>query len=272
MKSIKYMLCGALVLLAYLPTFRWMVIRVFEGDSYYGHLFLIPLVSIFIVWQRRAILQKVKISSAGIGLAITIFSLLAHIVSMALKIYFVSGISFVFAIYGLVLYLFGKEMTRNLTFPIFFLFAMVPLPIVLIGSLVIKLKLAATHMSVWTLNHIGFPSIQDGSVIRMPKSYIEVAAPCSGLSSIISLLTLGLLFSYAMKISYWKKSILFISSVPIAMATNVMRITLIAVVNDLYGAKVAMGKFHDATGFAVFAVAFVMMMGVGKLLDTSHAQ
>jgi len=241
---------------------RWMA-----HESYYGHGFLVPIVSLVIAWQRRDVLKKIRISSDQAGLWIAVGGLLVNIVCAALKVYFLSGFSFVAVIYGLILFFFGKEMTHNLTFPILFLLAMIPLPLVIIGNLTVKLKLFAAQISVLILNKIGFVCVRDGSFIRMPASFIEVAAPCSGLRSIISLLTLGLLFAYVLKAPFWKKCILFLSSIPIAMAANVTRIVLVAMVNDLYGEKFAMGVFHDFTGYLVFVFAFLGLYGVARVME-----
>jgi exosortase len=263
---VKFGVCLLIALLAYLPTINWMIGRWNEKESYYSHGFLVPLIALFIIWQKRNDLGKTKIAGNILGLWIITACLLVHIVCAALRVYFLSGFTLIVLIYGMILFFFGKEMIRKLIFPIFFLFTMVPLPLVVIGNLTVKLKLLATQLSVFVLNSIGFRCIQDGSIIRMPSSFIEVAAPCSGLRSIISLLTLGLLFAYFSKASFLKKSILFLSSIPIAIATNVMRITLVAVVNDLYGGKVAMGFFHDLTGYLVFVVAFGLLYGVSRTL------
>jgi len=275
----KFASCLVLALIAYLPTIGWMINRWSGKESYYSHGFLIPIISLFVIWQRRGALSKsLEIASAAsrprndAGLWIVAACLLAHIVCAALRVYFLSGFTLIPLIYGLVLFFFGKDMVRKLTFPILFLFAMIPLPLAVIGTLTVKLKLLATQLSVIVLNIIGFRCIQDGSVIRMPSSFIEVAAPCSGLRSIISLVTLGLLFAYAMKTSFLKKSILFLSSVPIAIATNVMRITLVAIVNDLYGEKVAMGAFHDFTGYMVFIVAFLGLYGVAQIIGAKQIE
>ena len=263
----KFATSIALLLVAYLPTIAWMADRWFAKESYYSHGVLIPLVSLFVIWQRRDALGKIRVSGSFAGLWIVAISLFVNIICAALKIYFISGFSLVFAIYGLVLFFFGKEMVRNMIFPLSFLFLMIPLPLVIIGNLTVKLKLLAAHLSTFVLNKVGFRCILDGSVILMPTSRLEVAAPCSGLRSIISLLTLGLLFAYAMKTSLLKKSILFLSSIPIAIVTNVMRITIVAIVNDLYGGKVAMGAFHDFTGYMVFVAAFLGLFGVSKILE-----
>jgi len=268
----KFIFCFVLLLVAFIPTLKTMFERWVAPESYYGHGFLIPIVSLFVIWQRRDILKKTRISSEMAGLWIIAAALFVNVICAALKVYFVSGFSFVFVLYGLVLFFFGREMARNLIFPIFFLLAMVPLPLVVVGNLTVKLKLFAAQCATFLLNRIGFPSRLDGSTILMPASFTIVEAPCSGLRSLISLLTLGLLFAYAMKGSYGRKGLLLLSSVPIAMATNVCRIAILAIVNDLYGEKVAMGWFHDFSGFLVFALAFILLLAVSNLLQRGVAK
>jgi len=266
---IKFAVCVSLLLAAYIPTIIWMYNRWIASESYYGHGFLIPIISLFIAWQRRESLRKSKIASETSGIAIVASGVLIHIFSAALKIYFISGFSFVFVLYGLILFCFGKEAARNLIFPVFFLLAMIPLPLVVIGNLTVKLKLFVAQIATFILNRAGFPSMRDGSIIRMPNSFIAIEAPCSGLRSIVSLLTLGLVFSYTMKVSYLKKSILFISSLPIAVITNVIRVTVVAMVNDLYGEKIAMGAFHDFSGYVMFAIAFAGLYWISRILSPS---
>jgi len=264
---LKFAVALGLVLVAYIPTFVWMVDRWMASESYYGHGFLIPIVSLYIVWQRRKLLERAKISNWIPGLIIIAIGLLMHIVAAALRIYFISGFSFVFVLYGLILFSFGKEVTGKLIFPIFFLLAMIPLPLVIIGNLTVKLKLFVAQAATFTLNKIGFPSVLNGSIIRMPESFTVVGAPCSGLRSLISLLTLGILFSYAMKISYMKKSVLFVSSIPIALTTNIIRVVMLSTVNDLYGEKAAFGFFHDFSGFVMFGIAFLGLYMIGRGLE-----
>jgi len=266
---IKFAMLLILAIIAYIPTIQWMVDRWFASESYYGHGFLIPVVSLYFAWQRKKAIQEAKLSQEMIGLAIVAVGLLVHILSAALKIYFISGFSFVFVLYGLTLFSFGKDVTRNLVFPIFFLLAMIPLPLVLIGNLTVKLKLFVAEAAALVLNRIGFPCVRDGSIIRMPTSQVFVEAPCSGLRSLISLVTLGLIFSYALKVSYLKKSILFLSSIPIAIVTNLIRILMLAIINDLYGQKIAMGYFHDFSGFLMFGIAFALLYGVSRMLERS---
>lgn len=264
---LKFVVSTALLLAAYIPTFIWMWDRWMAKESYYGHGILIPLVSLYFVWQRRELLRKAKVSSQMKGLFIVALGLFVHIICALLKVYFLSGFSFIFVLYGLVLFFFGKEVASHLIFPIFFLLAMIPLPLVLIGNLTVKLKLFAAQCATFLLNRIGFTSIQDGNIIRMPNSFVTVGAPCSGLRSLIALLTLGLIFAYAMRVSYIKKGLFLLSAVPIAILANILRIMMLAIVNDLYGEKAVSGFFHDFSGFLVFAFAFAGLFIVNKMLE-----
>ena len=264
---LKFLSCIALLSIAYIPTFRWMWARWFAGESYYGHGILIPAISFYFAWQRRDLLKKARISGEISGLIFIAVGLFIHIACALLRVYFISGFSFVFVLYGLILFFFGKEMTRALIFPIFFLLAMIPLPLVLIGNLTVKLKLFAAQCATFTLNRIGFPSMLDGSIIRMPNSFIMIGAPCSGLRSLIALLTLGLVFSFSMKVSYLKKGLILLVTVPIALISNILRIVMLSVVNDLYGKEVALGFFHDFAGFLVFAFGFLGLFIVGRIVE-----
>ena len=263
----KFSICAVLMLVVYIPMFVWMVDRWTGEESYYGHGFLIPLVSLYFAWQRKDQLKNMEISSDMRGLILIGGALAAHLISALLRIYFLSGFSFVVALYGLVLFFFGNKTARALTFPILFLFAMIPLPLVAVSALTVKLKLAVAQVSTVILNMIGFTCVRDGSAIVMPHSYVMVGAPCSGLRSLISLLTLGLIFSYTMKSSLVRKGVLFASSVPIALGTNVIRVTVLAMVSDLYGEKAATGFFHDFSGYAMFVIAFLALMWVSRAIE-----
>jgi len=263
----KFASAAALAIVAYFPTLQWMVDRFNAPDSYYGHAFFIPAISAYIAWQRKETLKNAPLSSEWYGLAVVVACLAVHLVCAALKIYFISGFTLVAVLYGLVLFFLGKETARILTFPLFFLFTMIPLPMVAIAQITVRLKLFATQAAALVLNLIGFICVTDGNIIRMPSSYVVVDTPCSGLRSLISLLTLGLLFTYFIKVSYPRKAVLFLSSIPIAIATNVFRIVIVAILNDFFGPAVAMGTFHYVLGFFVFIFAFGAFLGVAKLLE-----
>lgn len=263
---IQFAVMGLLLAFAYFPTIAWMVDRWDAKDSYYGHGFLIPFVSLYLVWRKREELEAIQAKPSGWGLPLLVLGLLLHLASAVIKVYFTSGFSILLTLTGLVLYLWGKKALRIVAFPILFLTSMVPFPLVVVGTTTVRLKLFAAMCATHVLHAIGLPAIQRGSTIYMQNATLIVDDPCSGLRSLLSLLTLGVLFAYLKRGSLPKRSLFFLSSIPIAMIANIIRIVFLAGIADIYGAEIAIRFFHDFSGYLVFGIALAGLSWVGRVL------
>ena len=257
----------ALVAVAYIPTFQWMIDRWSAKDTYYSHGFLVPFISAFIIWQKKKELSKLIIKPVNSGWLLFVLGLLIHALSTSFRISFSSGFSLIIVLIGLILIALGKDFLKKLIFPICFLISMIPLPLALIASLSFRLKIFAAQVSTKIINMIGIPAIREGSIIRTMHSTLMVEDPCSGIRSLVALISLGALAAYFSNLSKPRKTILFISSIPIAVATNIIRITALGLVGEIYGEKYATGIFHDTMGILVFVFAFLGLMLVQKLLE-----
>ncbi|MEA3346487.1 MAG: exosortase/archaeosortase family protein [Candidatus Auribacterota bacterium] len=251
----------------YWPTFIWLKNRFLGVESYYTHGFLVPFVVAFLVWQKRDDLAKTPIVPLNIGLVILILSLLAHFTAFSFKVNFISGFSIISTLIGLILYLFGKEFLFKLTFPIFFLVFMIPLPRPLIIHISFKMKMLVAQIAAYIVNAMGISALRAGSVIHLPNTSLTVGSPCSGLRSLISLTALGSIYAYLVNISLPRKFILFLTSIPLALISNVIRVILLLLVAYVYGSEVATGKFHDYSGFLVFIIAFLGLKIMGNILS-----
>ncbi len=263
----KQIAAGVLFVAAYFPILNWMWDRWFARDSYYSHGILIPFVSIYLIWHIRRQLKTIQVKESRMGIPLIIAGLVIYFFSSLFRVYFTSGFSMLLVLYGLVLYFWGKEMFWKISFPLAFLVFMVPLPEVAIVNISFRLKMFAATMATWILNKIRIPAIQMGSIIRMRTSEVVVDDVCSGLRSLISLMALGGIFAYWMKGTTAKKIILFASTIPIAVITNVCRVIVMAGVSEIWGPQYVEGIVHDLTGFMVFALAFILLYMVGKLLE-----
>ena len=263
----KLLTLSILTIIAYIPTFIWMVDRWSAKDTYYSHGFLVPLISLFIVWLKKDKLSKLKISPSNLGWLYFIVGIFIHAVSALWRVYFSSGFSLILILIGLVLLFLGKDYLRQFMFPILFLIFMIPLPLVAIANISFRLKIFAAQISTFIINKLGVPAIRDGSVIKTMHSYLVVEDPCSGIRSLIALIALGALMAYFSNISKTKKEILFLSSIPIAISSNIIRIVSLSLASEMYGAKFATGWFHDTMGVLVFVFAFMGLALVGKLLE-----
>lgn len=254
-------------ILAYVPTLFWMWDRWFARDSYYSHGILIPFVVIYLIWQKKEELAAIKRERSAWGIPLIVLGMVIHIVSSMFRIYFTSGFSMLFVLSGIVLYFYGGKVFRKILFPLFFLIFMVPAPEVVIANVSFKMKLFAAQIATAVLNGMGLAALREGSLIMMSHAHVMVEDVCSGLRSLISLAALGSIFAYWMKGVMWKRLVLFLSTIPIAVATNVFRIIFLAVISEVWGAQYATGFTHDLSGFLVFGVAFILLFTVGKLLE-----
>ncbi len=264
---IKIIILSILTLIAYIPSFIWMIDRWTVADTYYSHGFLVPLISAFLAWQKREKLAKLKISPSNSGWLLLGPSVLIYVISALLRINFSAALSLIPVLIGIVLLFLGKEFLKELLFPLLFLIFMIPLPSVAIVNLSFKLKIFAAQISTFIINKLGVPAIREGSVIKTMHSYLMVEDPCSGIRSLIALISLGALMAYFSNISKTKQAILFLSSIPIAIGTNVIRIVALSLASEMYGAKFATGWFHNTMGVLIFVFAFVGLALVAKLLE-----
>lgn len=266
-KHVPELVLGVLFILIYMPIFWWMWERWFAPDSYYTHGILVPFVTAFLIWYKRDVLRKIPLESSPWGLKLIVLGILIHLLSALFRIYFTSGFSMLIVIMGLVLHFYGEKVFKETAFALCFLVFMVPLPMIIVTGISFKLKLYVAHIAAGVLNNIRIPAIEDGSIIRMPHAEVIVDDVCSGLRSLISLTALGSLFAYWMTANKIKKVILFVSTIPIAVVTNVFRIVVLAVISEVWGAQYAKGLLHELTGLSVFALACVLLAFVGKLLE-----
>ena len=257
----------ALTVIAYIPTFQWMYDRWSAKDTYYSHGFLVPFISAFIIWQKREELAKLLVKPLISGWLLFGSGLLIHALSTFFRVSFASGFSLIVTLAGLIMITLGKEFFKKLAFPLFFLISMIPLPLALIASMSFRLKIFAAQVSKVLMNNIGIPTIREGSILRTAHAMLMVEDPCSGIRSLVALISLGALAAYFSSLSRPRKIILFLSSIPIAVGTNIIRITSLGLVSEIYGEKYAMGIFHDTMGILVFVFAFLGLMFVQKLLE-----
>ncbi len=270
-KISRYGLIMVAVLLAliYLPTFIWMKARFDEVESYYSHGYLVPLVFAYLLWIKRDELRKCAVKPAGLALLIFVPALLIHLLAYTFDINFLSGFTLIAALFGLALYLYGTEITKKAAFPITFLIFMVPLPQVMIINISFKMKMMAAQIATSIVNLMGIHAIRDGSIVYLkPDTSLTIGSPCSGLSSLIALMALGALYAYLVKMSRTRKIILFLLSIPVALAANILRIVMLLLVGFAYDAKVATGPFvHGFLAFLLYVFAIAGLIIIGRMLS-----
>jgi len=181
-------------------------------------------------------------------------------------------ISFLIVLSGIVLFLLGWAHLKTLLFPIVFLIFMIPIPSILMGKITFPMQLFASKVAALSLHQLGVPVLREGNIISLAHTTLEVAEACSGIRSLISLLALGTVFAYFTKKSFWQRTVLVLSCFPIAIFVNSLRVTATGVLANNYGTSVAQGFFHGFSGYLLFLLAFVLLIGEGFLLSKFQRQ
>jgi exosortase A len=256
---------AGLMLLIYLPALVDLVERWYQ-DSNYSHGFLVPLISGFLIWRQRKSLASCRVSSHWLGLAIVLFGMLVFIVGNAGSEYFTVRVSMVITLFGLVMYLFGLQITRKVWFAIFLLLFMIPIPAVVYFSATFPLQLLASKVAVFGLDLIGIPVARQGNIIHLPNTALEVAEACSGLRSLISLLAMGAIYAYLSQRRFWAQAVLFVSTVPLAISGNVARVFLTALIAYAWDYDTTTEPLHTIMGALVFAIALLGLFLCGAIL------
>jgi len=241
--------------------------RIMEGESYYTHGPLVPLVSLIIaillIRHTRIPVRPNRV----LGSVVLAGSLLFHLAACLARVNFASGFSLIGVLAGLVLLLWGTTALRRLWFPIAFLFFMVPLPEVSIAQANFRLKMLAADWGVRIADAIGVVAERSGNqVFLQDDKQLVIANVCNGLRTLISLLAFGAIYTYVCKLRGVWRVALFAMTVPVAVVSNSIRIVGLIVVADVWDTQTATGAFHDISGLMIYAMAFGMMFGLERLV------
>jgi exosortase len=168
---------------------------------------------------------------------------------------------------GLLLFLHGWPMVRKMAFPLSALLLMIPIPGVIYYQLVFPLQLLASQLAATALqaSHI-MPVFREGNILVLPSARLEVAEACSGIRSLMSLLTIAVIYGYLSENRTWVRWLLCLLIVPIAVLSNSARVVFAAIGSEYIGLSAVEGMSHFLSGIFLFLVAILLLMACHKLL------
>lgn len=273
-------------------------------DENYSHGLLIPFIIGFLLWSQRDRLTNAARQPAMLsGLAMVVFALLALWAGTAGAELFMQRISLALMLGGIAVYFWGFRLLQLLIVPLFLLLLAIPIPAIIFNKIAFPLQLFASRCAVWAMTMADIPVLRQGNVIElMPlgareTKKLEVVEACSGIRSLMTLVTLAVVFAYfthprgdsgdsgsgddsksprsgfasalgkVKNYGFWRSTIIVLSAVPIAIFTNALRVSGTGILARYYGTQVADGFFHSFSGWVIYVVAFLMLFGVGWLLD-----
>ena len=261
-------------------------------DENYSHGLLIPFIIGYILWieapRLRRAPQRASLVWGGAAIACALFALWAGTVGAEL---YVQRISLVLMLAGIVVYFWGFRLLQLIFVPLLLLVLAIPIPSIIFNKIAFPLQLFASRCAVWAMRLFDIPVLRQGNVIElMPlgareTKKLEVVEACSGIRSLMTLVTLAVVFAYfthpknderdgggglfssLKRYSFWRSAIIVVSAVPIAILTNALRVSGTGVLAHYYGTEVADGFFHSFSGWVVYIAAFLLLFATGWLLD-----
>jgi exosortase len=186
--------------------------------------------------------------------------------------FFLSRVAMIGTLAGMIVFLLGWAHLRALTFPLAFLLLMIPLPAILFNLIAMPLQLVASQVGAFVIASFGIPVIREGNIIVLAHRTLEVAEACSGIRSLVSLIAVALTFGYLADSRGWIRTLVVLSAVPVAIATNGARIAGTGIVAQWLGDQAGEKFFHDFSGWALFVVAVAIIVLVQRALARTSAR
>jgi len=249
----------------------WTVIRglvsAWSTDDNYSHGFFIVPLALYFAWERRRAIAAAPVRPSLLGLVIVAASLFLLVAGLLGAELFLSRVSIIGTLAGAILFLFGWPMLRIVFFPLAFMLLMIPLPAIIFNKIAFPLQLLASHVGEYTISSLDIPILREGNVLILANATLEVAEACSGIRSLVSLFTLGIVFGYFVDRRIWVRAVIALSAIPVAILANGLRVASAGIAAHNFGSAGVEGLFHEFSGWVVFVLAFLMMFGLQRLLQ-----
>ena len=263
----QVLVLAALLLWLYGPTIYHLVGQWWH-DPNFSHGFFVPLFSGFVVWQTHDQWSHLPLRPSWSGLAFLVLALFVLIIGQMGAELFLARSSMLMALAGLIILFLGWNYLRALAFPMAFLVLMIPIPAIVFNQITFPLQLLASQVSSALLPVLGVPVLREGNVIVLPAMALEVAEACSGIRSLMSLVTLAIIYAYLLEKKMLMRVVLAVASIPIAVAANSVRIIGTGLLVQYWDPEKAQGYFHASWGWLIFVISLLMLYLFHRILRT----
>jgi len=235
------------------------------SDLNFQHGMFVPLFALFVLWQDRKKLNAIPSSPSWAGLPLVFLSMVVLVVGVLGAEIFLPRVSLLVLLAGLIILFQGWTFFRAVLFPWAFLILMIPIPALLINRVTFPLQLLAARLSAALLGLVVVVH-REGNIISIPSGPLDVAEACSGIRSLLTLVTLAIIYGYLMETRKWVRVVLALSAVPIAVAANSFRVFVTALLVQFGYRDLAEGVSHALWAFVVFAVSLIMLFAVHQVV------
>lgn len=261
--SLKYLCLISLSLILLLTTFREGLLQLlerWETQEEYSHGYMIPMIVIYFVWQKKFTLQRLQFTPSWQACILVFSGLCLFLIGEVSALFILVQFAFVVVLIGLVWNIMGWQALRVIIVPLLLLLFAIPLPYFLEASLSADLQLLSSKLGVAMIRWYRIPVFLEGNLIDLGIFKLQVVDACSGLRYLYPLMSLGFICAYMYNAAFWKRAFLFFSTIPITIAMNSFRIGMIGVLVNKFGIASAEGFLHDFEGWVVFMACIGVLL------------
>jgi EpsI family protein len=250
---------GIIIAVTYQTALSYMVLKDWVREDY-SHCYLIPFVVPYLVWEKRDVLASLPALPSWSAMILFVPGLCLFWLGELGGEFFTMYISLWLLLVGLLWLHLGWQKIRVMAFALFMMLTMFPFPNFINSSILLKLKLISSQLGVMMLQAYGMSAYREGNVIDLGFTQLQVVDACSGLRYVMPLAVLSLLMAYWFRASMWKKIVLCLSSLPLAIMVNSLRIALTGILYTSWGPSVSEGFFHGFSGWLIFVVTIPVLL------------
>lgn len=233
---------------------EWMWLNVWAGGDDNGHCWMIPVLCIYMIWHKRAELAKLPKAPSFHGLWLIILGILIAMLAVRTHQGRLPMIALPILLSGMIWYQWGKKTAIMTAYPIFFFWLSIPLPG--IQPITVHLQIIASQAAHWGAGLCGVATIVDGTNVASATGNwdaYDIAGGCSGLRSLMALVMISFAWAYlADKLALWKRALLALSAIPLAVIGNAFRVASIFVCAEYVNPAFAGKTWHDWSGLLFF--------------------
>ena len=243
------------------------MVRRWDSSEEYGYGYMIPVITLFLIWQRKDKLYVLPFTGSWAGVLLLICGLAIIFVGQLSALHSVTQYGFVITVLGAAYAVLGTTAFKTIVVPLLLLFLMVPLPTFVFNNLSSQLQLISSEIGVAVIRLFAISVNLEGNVIDLGTYKLQVVEACSGLRYLFPLVALSIIASYFYQAPVWKRLVIIVSSLPITVLMNSFRIGMIGVLVEYYGIEQAEGFLHDFEGWIVFMACVALLVAEMWLLS-----
>lgn len=253
--------------IAYFPVLK-ILATIWANSDEYSHAFLTIPIIFYMVWLKRKELRAIPVSFSSLGLVTVCCSSGLYLFAMLTEVNTLIFLSFFLAVMGTVIYLVGTGVLKYLITPILLFIMLIPIPEQILPQLTFPLQLKVSEVSEFIIRLFGVPLFREGNIMNLPERSFEVVEACSGLRSVITLMTLSVIMGYFMLKRNSSKIILLATSIPIAIIVNIIRVTAMVLLFHFWKLDLSAESYHTMSGMVVFCLALLLLLILQKSLES----